>query len=105
MQEYHTDTTVNFRIVLSEEQMVAAEDVGLEKKFKLETSVSLTNMVLFDSAGRLKKYDTVDDILTDFFELRLDHYQKRKDDLADKLTELWSRLDNQVCPPFLSAWV
>lgn len=95
---------MNFRVVLSEEQMAAAEAVGLEKKFKLESSVSLTNMILFDSAGRIKKYDTVHEIVKEFYDLRLEYYQKRKDDLADKLTELWSRLDNQVTLDVFEGW-
>lgn len=31
---------------------------GLEKRFKLTTSISTTNMHLFDANGVIKKYDT-----------------------------------------------
>lgn len=95
-KEYHTDTTVRFEITMSEEQMAAAEAIGFTKKFKLESSTTTSNMTLFDSEGRLKKYSTAEQILTDFFEIRLTFYQKRKDYLADKLTEEWTRLDNKV---------
>ena len=95
-KEYHTDTTVRFEISMSPEQMAAAEAIGFVKKFKLESTTTTSNMVLFDSEGRLKKYATAEAILTDFFELRVTYYQKRKDYLADKLTEEWTRLDNKV---------
>jgi DNA topoisomerase II len=34
--------------------------------------------MLFDPSGRIKKYDTAEDILREFFALRLVFYQKRK---------------------------
>jgi DNA topoisomerase-2 len=34
--------------------------------------------VLFDASGRIKKYETPEEILHDFYELRLSFYQKRK---------------------------
>jgi len=54
-KEYHTDTTVHFVITMTGEQMAAAEKEGIEKKFKLATSISTTNMVCFDQEGRIKK--------------------------------------------------
>ena len=95
-KEYHTDTTVKFVLTLTEEQMQAAETFGLDKKFKMETTITTSNMVLFDSEGRLKKYSTANEIMEDFYTLRLSYYQKRKDHLAEKLTEEYTRLDNKV---------
>jgi len=95
-KEYHTDTTVKFVVSLSEEQMKAAETCGLSKKFKMDTTITTSNMVLFDSEGRLKKYSTANEIMDDFYTLRLSYYQKRKDWLAEKLTEEYTRLDNRV---------
>ncbi len=42
-------------------------------------------MVLFDSKGCLKSYASELDIMREFFELRLDYYQKRKDYLEGML--------------------
>lgn len=52
--------------------------------------------VLFDPAGRIKKYETPEEILEEFYTLRLTFYQKRKEWLAGKLTEEYERLDNKV---------
>jgi DNA topoisomerase II len=82
-KEFHTDTTVSFTIILSEEQMKEAQAAGLEKKFKIESSVSTANMVLFDPAGRIKKYESPEEILEEFYGLRLTFYQKRKVRILD----------------------
>lgn len=37
------------------------------------------NMVLFDAEGRIRRYQTAEDILLDFFSLRLDYYSRRRD--------------------------
>lgn len=44
-KEHHTDTTVSFTVTMTEEQMKEALTIGLDKKFKLETSISTSNMV------------------------------------------------------------
>lgn len=38
--------------------MILAMQEGLKKKFKLTTTVSTSNMHLFDANGVIKKYDT-----------------------------------------------
>ncbi|KAF4012585.1 hypothetical protein G4228_003077 [Cervus hanglu yarkandensis] len=53
-------------------------------------------MVLFDHVGCLKKYDTVLDILRDFFELRLKYYGLRKEWLLGMLGAESAKLNNQA---------
>ena len=77
-KEYHTDSTVHFVISLSAENMAIAEAEGLEKRFKLSTTITTSNMVCFDREGRIRRYNMVDEILRDFFPLRLEYYMKRK---------------------------
>lgn len=77
-REYHTDTTVRFVVNLTTEQMQAAESEGIEKRFKLVTSLSVGNLVCFDPAGRIKRFASPERILEDFYTLRLGLYQKRK---------------------------
>lgn len=95
-REYHTDTTVKFVVTLSPANMAAAEAEGIEKKFKLSTTISLNNLVCFDALGRIRKYTSPVEILLDFFPLRLSFYQRRKAHLVDTLTEEWNRLENKV---------
>ncbi|KAM9210098.1 DNA topoisomerase 2-alpha [Dugong dugon] len=95
-REYHTDTTVKFVVKMTEEKLAEAERVGLHKVFKLQTSLTCNSMVVFDHVGCLKKYDTVLDILRDFFELRLKYYGLRKEWLLGMLDAESAKLNNQA---------
>ena len=52
---------------------------GLEKLLKLTTTVSSTNMYMFNNEARLKKYETVQEIIDEFYGVRMATYKKRKD--------------------------
>lgn len=95
-REYHTDTTVKFVVKMTEEKLAEAERVGLHKVFKLQTSLTCNSMVLFDHVGCLKKFDTVLDILRDFFELRLKYYGLRKEWLLGMIGAESAKLNNQA---------
>ncbi|KAL2461238.1 DNA topoisomerase 2 [Abeliophyllum distichum] len=96
VREYHTTDSVNFEIDLSEENMRIAMQEGLLKKFKLTTTISTSNMHLFDSKGVIKKYDTPEKILEDFFAIRFEFYEKRKKALMDNLERELLILENKV---------
>ena len=68
---------------------------GLEKLLKLTTTISTTNMHLFDSEMRLHKYESVQEIIDAFYEVRMKTYGKRKaaivKDITNKLMELSNR--------------
>ncbi|XP_041811415.1 DNA topoisomerase 2-beta isoform X1 [Chelmon rostratus] len=95
-KEYHTDTTVKFVVRLSEEKLAQAEAAGLHKVFKLQSSLTCNSMVLFDHMGCLKRYDSVHDILREFFELRLHYYKLRKDWSVGSLGAEAAKLSNQA---------
>ena len=44
-KEYHTDVTVKFILSMTEDKLAEAEQTGLHKKFKLESTISTSNMV------------------------------------------------------------
>nr|UQT18118.1 DNA topoisomerase II beta [Andrias davidianus] len=95
-KEYHTDTTVKFVVKMTEEKLAQAEAAGLHKVFKLQTSLTCNSMVLFDHMGCLKKYETVQDILKEFFDLRLQYYTLRKDWLMGMMGAEAAKLSNQA---------
>ncbi|XP_042643154.1 DNA topoisomerase 2-alpha [Tyto alba] len=95
-KEYHTDTTVKFIVKMTEEKLVEAKAVGLHKVFKLQTNLTCNSMVLFDHVGFLKKYDSPQDILKEFFELRLRYYSLRKEWLIGMLGSESAKLSNQA---------
>lgn len=58
------------------------DDVNIdvfEKKLKLTTKVSLTNMNLFDTHSCIRTYDGVADIMSEFYDVRYDYYGRRRD--------------------------
>jgi DNA topoisomerase-2 len=52
---------------------------------KLYSYISTSNMVLFDSAGKIKKYASVNDIVVEFCLVRLRYYTLRKQKMEDDL--------------------
>ncbi|CAC5368042.1 TOP2 [Mytilus coruscus] len=93
-KEYHTDTTVKFIVKMTSEKLAQAEETGLHKLFKLQSTISVTSMVLFDHLGCIKKYRNVEEILREFFDLRLEFYKKRKAYLVGMLESEALKLDN-----------
>ncbi|UZJ54369.1 hypothetical protein CBS101457_003689 [Exobasidium rhododendri] len=95
-KEYHTDTTVHFVVELNPKGQAEMAEKGPEVFFKLTSQIATSNMVLFDQHGKIKKYTTPEEILDDFFLLRLEYYSKRKDYLVDELKTEYERLSNQA---------
>jgi DNA topoisomerase-2 len=97
------DTTVDFTITLQKGKVAELESVqldhgcnALEKLFKLYTTSSTTNMHLFDAEDKLKKYDTVEEIIDDYFVTRLKLYSVRKAYLIDVLEKELVILENKA---------
>lgn len=76
--DYNTQRDVHFIIRMEEKYMKAALEEGLEEKFKLTKSIATSNLVAFDPEGRITKYATVEDIMKEFYVIRIKFYEKRK---------------------------
>jgi DNA topoisomerase-2 len=105
----HDDTSFEFKLTLDKENMEIVVQEGLEKKLNLITAVGTTNMRLIDRTGlTIRKYKTPEEseysqlemygqkkkklytiwllnltisvVLEEFFDLRLEYYEKRKVD-------------------------
>jgi DNA topoisomerase II len=76
--EYNTPTDVHFIIKMEDKHMKWAVEKGLEETFKLSKTMTTSNLVAFDAQGRIHKYDTVLDIMEEFYHIRLKCYEKRK---------------------------
>jgi DNA topoisomerase II len=77
-KDYNTHMKVNFIIQMDEKHMEKAVEEGLEEKFKLTKSIATSNLVAFDPEGRITKYASVEDIMKEFFAIRIKFYEKRK---------------------------
>jgi DNA topoisomerase-2 len=95
-KEYHTNDRIRFLITLPPETLRNAYKEGVHKFFKLQTSFTTSSMVLFDSKGCLKRYESPDEILKEFYDVRIDWYDKRKTYWLGKLQAEADRLTNQA---------
>jgi DNA topoisomerase-2 len=76
-REKHDEKNVLFEI-----DFVGTPD---PKILKLENTIRTTNMHAFDPSGKIKKYDSPLEIITDWFSTRKEFYVKRKEDLLKDL--------------------
>ena len=97
------DTTIDFTITLQKGKVEELEATqlehgcnALEKLFKLYTTSSTTNMHLFDAEDKLKKYDSVEEIIDDYFVRRLNLYVERKAFMIDALEKELVVLSNKA---------
>lgn len=63
---------------MSEKELDKAVEQGLINYFKLITKISTNNMMCFDVDGKIKKYNTPEEVIEEFYGIRLAYYQKRK---------------------------
>ena len=88
------DTTVDITVTMTKgtvkELSSKILDAGtgcteLEKTLKLYTTMSTTNMHLFDANDKLRKYTSPNDIIHDYFDTRMRLYVERKDYMIKQL--------------------
>ncbi|KAF2020724.1 type II DNA topoisomerase [Aaosphaeria arxii CBS 175.79] len=94
--EYNTPDKVHFIIKLDDKHMASALAKGLEEAFKLAKTMATSNLVAFDSQGRIHKYQTPLDIMEEFYHIRLKYYEKRKSHQLSELQKDLDKLTNQA---------
>ena len=96
-----TEKVVDIRIVFPKGKLaeLEAEEEGgaaILKLLKLTTTVSTSNMHLFDKECKLKKYNTVGEIIDDYYEVRMETYRTRKTYLLEEMAKVLTKLTNKV---------
>jgi DNA topoisomerase-2 len=91
IENNNNDLDVNFLLKMDPDAYheARAYPAEFEKKFQLYNMIRTTNMVAFNSKGKIHRYTSVGEILQDFYDTRLDAYARRK------VAEL-KRLDAEV---------
>ena len=93
---HHTDNLVRFEITVTSEQHEHIHQQTPVDFFKLKSNIKLSNMVLFNTNGQLHKYESVNDILQEFYQERLQLYATRKKHQIHSLTHDLTILQNKV---------
>ena len=76
---FSSNNIINFVITFTSNNLQSMiKTCAIEKKMKLTSSVQVSNMYMYNSKGVITKYETVDDILIDFYKHRLEMYEARK---------------------------
>ena len=98
-----TDKTVHFTITFMKDKLAELEAIpidngidGIEKLLKLYSIETTSNMHLFDSQDKLKKYGTIEEIIDDYYSVRLEMYVKRKEYMIKVLQDELNLLRNKV---------
>jgi DNA topoisomerase-2 len=81
----NTDTKVYFELEFEDNFLEELDSIKIEKMFHLNKRFSLGNMHLYNYNGTITRYETIYDIIDDFYNVRLDLYQKRKDNKLENL--------------------
>jgi len=101
MVNMSTEVAVDITITLPKGKLIELESEsnnginGVEKMLKLTTTVSTTNMHMFNHESKLHKYGCVEEIIEDFYKVRMNVYGKRKahqiKEMENKLVKLSNR--------------
>jgi len=78
-----SDKKVYFELDFEPGYLATAKN--LETTFHLVKKISLTNMHLYNRHGAIQKYNTVEEIIDDYFITRIELYQARKDYIIEEL--------------------
>ena len=98
LRENHTYNRVCFEVTLLDEyaKKFKQDEELFIKTFNLQTTINIKNMVLFSPEGKLKKYNSIEEILETFYELRLKYYHLRKDYMISVLKKEVATLSNKA---------
>lgn len=98
-----TEVSVDFTVVFPKGKLLELEKTvdsnginGVEKLLKLTTTISTTNMHMFDKDIKLHKYSRVEEVIDAFYGVRLDMYRKRKDYLVKEFQHRLLKLSNRA---------
>lgn len=102
IKDNSTESTICFTIIFSNGKLRELEENeiehgcnNLEKTLKLFTTETTTNMNLFNSEDKLIKYNSIPDIINDYYSIRLHHYHLRKEYMIKKLEKELKILRNK----------
>ena len=90
VKNYSTPKKVNFIITEEKDGIICSKE-----NLKLYKYIYTSNMVMFDENGSIKKYDSVDEIINSFCNIRMSYYVKRKNHILKQLEHEITFLGNK----------
>jgi DNA topoisomerase-2 len=107
IQDYkeHLDVLLEKKTILGYKNNSTTNDVhfeieyqgsDLEKDLKLTKTIRTSNMHLFHPTHGIKKYNSAEEILVDFVEIRVKYYSLRKQNMIEELSKKVIVLNNKA---------
>jgi DNA topoisomerase-2 len=98
-----TEVSIDFTVVFPKDKLDELQETkdangcdGVEKLLKLFTTVSTTNMHMFDANIKLHKFQSVEEIIDNFYGIRIETYKKRKAHLVAAMEKKLVKLSNRA---------
>ena len=93
IREFHKDNSIKFEVVVPNLKTMSHQDI--EKEFKLTSSLSCNNFVLFDRDYHIRRYENECQILQEFFDYRFEMYVKRREDMLKRCRQAHDKSFNK----------
>ena len=90
------DTSIFFKIIMQKSILDQMSPEDLIKKLKLTSSISTSNMHVFDSDCKIRKMSCPHEIIYHFYSVRKNHFVKRKNYLVDKMNSDFLLMDSKI---------
>jgi len=90
------DTSISFKIIMQKSVLDQMSPEDIIKKLKLTSSISTSNMHVFDSECKIRKMSCPQEIIYHFYRVRRDHYISRKKYLVDKMNSDFELMDSKI---------
>ena len=91
-----TEVAVDITVQFPKGALAEMSNESIEKTLKLATTVSTSNMHMFNAECKLHKYDTVTEIIDEFYDVRLSTYAKRKANQVKAMEHKLVKLSNRA---------
>lgn len=95
-KEFNDHRNVRFEIQLDNKYLQDVHKDGIMERFKLNKQIATSNLVAFNTEGRIRKYEKVEDILEEYYTYRFDMYTERKKHWLGVYHADYRKLKNQA---------
>jgi len=90
IKDYSTEANPDFIVVCEKDEILTVDDL------QLVDTISMNNMVLFNSKGQIYRYESVEEIIHEFCQVRLALYQTRKDGIVNRMEKDLKYIRNKI---------
>jgi DNA topoisomerase-2 len=95
-ENHCTEEKVTFTIKMEKGFLAGQTHEDILKRFKLKKGISTSSMYLYTENGAIQRYKSPEDIMEEFFTIRLGKYQTRKEYMLNKIKTSCIILENKV---------